>query len=87
MKELWKTLSEITTNKQTQNAPTIHKIKKEETILTEKQQIANEMNNYFAKIGEQLANQIPTFKTSEHINFQENTIYIQKIYLQKKLKK
>jgi len=78
MKELWKTLSEITTNKQNKKNHNIDKIVKDEIILIKNKEIANEMNNYFAKIGEHLANQITTSTTAPiHNNFEKNTIYLE----------
>ena len=55
----------------------IDKIVKDKTILIKNKEIANEINNYFARTGEHLANQINITRTAPiHNHFEENTIYL-----------
>ena len=58
IKNIWKSLNRICSYKNQQNFTNIKKLKTNQGLLTNSHQIADEFNNYFASVGNQLASNI-----------------------------
>ena len=71
-KKIWELIKEVSTGQKTTQP--IEKIKINDTLIEDKQQIAKHFNNFFTKIGQEISDSVPPIakKPSEYIPEMQN---------------